>query len=97
MSTRPEGVPEGAEELDLFQCMRTRREPSELCKGRVDKLTPELVCPNCEAVEPMPKSGTTICASCGISRHLWCGGVWAWRDPVIGAHERQPVREPQHA
>lgn len=89
--SRPDSVPVDADMLDAVPYLRRREEPSAYVPG-VNRVVPELSCPGCDTRHPATFGRTIICTSCGLSLHLDFN-LYAWRSPIIGAHE---VKETTH-
>lgn len=75
MTTRPDDVPPFAEELSLFDYVKTQRMPSKYVKG-AQQLIPVFICPACTERREMPFKATPC--GCGISYRAGVTGLWIW-------------------
>jgi hypothetical protein len=75
MTTRPDDVPPHAEELSVFDYVKTHRLPSRYIKG-AEQLIPVFICPGCTEKREMPFK--VMHCSCGLSMRAGVTGLWIW-------------------
>lgn len=78
----PRCVPPEAEELDLMAHVRMRRKPSRFAPG-AEQLFFELLCPACDAVEPLPKIDELSICNCGLHRSVGALRLYIWRTAKV--------------